>query len=55
LTPAEITQTDDYLLAKYGIGSPVPETSTWVMMIAGFAGLGWLGYSGRGAIRTAAA
>jgi hypothetical protein len=22
----------------------VPETSTWVMMLAGFAGLGFLGY-----------
>ena len=24
--------------------TPVPEPSTWVMMLAGFAGLGYLGY-----------
>jgi hypothetical protein len=53
LTPSQITQTQDYLLAKYGIGSPVPEPSTWAMIIAGFAGLGWL--SRRRAIRPAAA
>jgi hypothetical protein len=35
--------------------SPVPETSTWAMMIAGFAGLGWLGHSRRRAIGSAAA
>ena len=35
--------------------SPVPEASTWAMMIAGFAGLGWLGLSHRRAIRSAAA
>lgn len=30
----------------------VPEASTWAMMLAGFAGLGWLGYrrSSRGAL-----
>jgi hypothetical protein len=55
LTSSEITQTEDYLLSKYGIGSSVPETSTWAMMIAGFAGLGWLGLSRRRAIRSAAA
>ena len=37
------------------LSSPVPELSTWTMMIAGFAGLGWLGYSRRHAIRSAAA
>jgi hypothetical protein len=37
------------------LSSPVPEPSTWAMMIAGFAGLGWLGYSRRHAIRSAAA
>jgi hypothetical protein len=26
------------------VGSPVPEPSTWAMMLAGFAGLGFLGY-----------
>jgi hypothetical protein len=26
------------------LANPVPETSTWAMMIAGFAGLGYLGY-----------
>jgi hypothetical protein len=35
--------------------SPVPEPSTWAMMIAGFAGLGWLGFSRRRAIGSAAA
>jgi hypothetical protein len=35
--------------------SPVPELSTWTMMIAGFAGLGWLGVARRRAIRSAAA
>ena len=35
--------------------SAVPEPSTWAMMIAGFAGLGWLGLSRRRAIRSAAA
>ena len=38
-----------------GVSSSVPEPSTWAMMIAGFAGLGWLGYSRRHAIRSAAA
>jgi PEP-CTERM motif len=33
----------------------VPEPSTWAMMLAGFASLGWVGYSGRRAIRSAAA
>ncbi len=37
------------------LSSPVPEPSTWAMMIAGFAGLGWLGLSRRRAIRSAAA
>jgi hypothetical protein len=35
--------------------SSVPELSTWTMMTAGFAGLGWLGLSRRRAIRSAAA
>ena len=26
------------------VGSPVPEASTWAMLLAGFAGLGFLGY-----------
>ena len=25
------------------LGTPIPEPTTWVMMLAGFAGLGWLG------------
>jgi hypothetical protein len=41
-------------LATGGV-APVPEPSTWAMMISGFAGLGWLGYSRRRAIRSAAA
>jgi hypothetical protein len=35
--------------------APVPEPSTWAMMIAGFAGLGWLGYARRRAGQTAVA
>lgn len=35
--------------------APVPEPSTWAMMIAGFAGLGWLGLSRGRSIRSAAA
>jgi hypothetical protein len=30
-----------------GGGSTVPELSTWAMMLAGFAGLGFVGYRGR--------
>jgi probable HAF family extracellular repeat protein len=29
------------------VGSPIPEPSTWAMMLAGFAGLGFLGYRRR--------
>ena len=36
-------------------GPAAPESSTWAMMIAGFAGLGWMGYARRRAIRAAAA
>ena len=25
------------------LGTPVPEPATWLMILAGFAGLGWLG------------
>jgi hypothetical protein len=28
------------------LGNPVPEPATWVMILAGFAGLGWLGLRG---------
>jgi hypothetical protein len=31
-------------LALGGTVTTVPEPSTWVMMLAGFAGLGYLGY-----------
>jgi hypothetical protein len=41
-------------LATGGV-APVPEPSTWAMMIAGFAGLGWLGFSRRRATKSAAA
>jgi PEP-CTERM motif len=30
------------------VGTPVPEPSTWAMMLAGFAGLGFLGWRGSG-------
>ncbi|MGO8737326.1 hypothetical protein [Rhodoblastus sp.] len=36
--------TDGYVAAIGGISSGVPEVSTWVMMLAGFAGLGFVGY-----------
>ena len=26
------------------LGTPVPEPGTWAMILAGFAGLGWLGF-----------
>ena len=35
--------------------APVPEPSTWAMMIAGLAGLGWFGYVHRRARQAAAA
>ena len=38
-----------------GGSSAVPEPSTWAMMLAGFTGLGWLGFSRRRAIGSAAA
>ena len=28
------------------LGNPVPEPATWIMMLAGFVGLGWLGLRG---------
>ena len=35
----------DYLGEQYGfLLTPVPEPSTWMMMLAGFAGLGLAGY-----------
>ncbi len=36
------------------VGAPVPEPSTWAMMLAGFAGLGFLAYrkAGRGTLAT---
>jgi hypothetical protein len=39
---------DGYSIAfSEGIGSAVPEPSTWAMMIIGFLGLGWLAYGKR--------
>ena len=37
----------------FALGGAVPETSTWAMMLVGFAGLGFAGY--RASRRTAAA
>ena len=31
----------------FAVGSAVPETSTWAMMLMGFAGLGFAGYRRR--------
>jgi hypothetical protein len=42
----DIARGDDYF-ALGGTLSPVPEPSTWAMMLAGFAGLGVLGYRRR--------
>lgn len=38
-----------------GLSPAAPEASTWAMMIAGFVGLGWLGYSRGRSIRSATA
>jgi hypothetical protein len=37
---------------EFSLGAAVPEASTWAMMLAGFAGLGFLGW--RGSRKTAA-
>ena len=34
------------------IGTAVPEPSTWVMMVLGFAGLAWAGWRGGRVVRT---
>jgi PEP-CTERM motif len=36
------------------IGTPTPEPATWAMMLAGFAGLGCLGYRRTAKARVAA-
>ena len=46
---------EPFLAAVTATTSAVPEVSTWAMMLAGFAGLGWLGYTRRREIRSAAA
>jgi hypothetical protein len=38
------TSASGVFLTDVGGGSSVPETSTWAMMLIGFAGLGYLGY-----------
>ena len=45
--PAAISlgSTGDDVIAT-DLGGTVPEPSTWVMMILGFAGLGFVGYPG---------
>jgi len=48
-TAAKGTEFPTYAFAFSGVGGsvvvpPVPEPSTWIMMILGFAGLGFLGY-----------
>jgi hypothetical protein len=35
------------------VGAPVPEPSTWAMMLLGFAGLGYTGYRRAKVVRTA--
>ena len=37
----------------FAVGGAVPETSTWAMMLLGFAGLGYAGYRRAGAPRAA--
>ena len=36
------------------VGTPVPEPSTWAMMLLGFAGLGFMGYQSAGRRRRTA-
>jgi hypothetical protein len=41
-----------WVVADFGVGSwngvsPIPEPSTWVMLLLGFVGLGWAGYRQR--------
>ncbi len=55
VTSADWTLLHDEQLAFNLIGPVVPESSTWAMMIAGFVGLGWMGYARRRAVRAAAA
>jgi hypothetical protein len=38
----------------WGLYSPVPEPSTWAMMLLGFAGMGFVGYRARRAARASA-
>ena len=33
----------------FALGGAVPESSTWAMMLAGFAGLGFMGWRGKAA------
>jgi hypothetical protein len=43
----------DLTINGYGdfvIGGAVPETSTWAMMVVGFAGLGYAGYRTKGRV-----
>ena len=49
-----INYSSNLLIDPLGSPSPVPETSTWTMMLAGFAGLGFLGYRQTGRGRLAA-
>jgi hypothetical protein len=49
-TQAEFSSTRDAF--EFSLGAAVPEPSTWAMMLAGFAGLGFLGR--RGSRKTAA-
>jgi hypothetical protein len=60
LGPGTYDVTGTVVLSPYGSGgaaaqlSAVPEASTWVMMLAGFAGLGFIGYRRNKAASTAA-
>jgi hypothetical protein len=48
-----VTLTYDFTSATMHISRPVPELSTWAMMLLGFAGLGYAGYRRAKGLRAA--
>jgi PEP-CTERM motif len=52
---AGITSTFEKFLAFPSSTAPVPEPSTWAMLLIGFAGLGFVGYQARRSGNAAAA
>ena len=54
LSSAALTGTMTYTYTP-SVGSPVPEPSTWAMMLIGFAGLGYAAVRRKGAVRKVSA